>query len=89
MSAKHSKYENYDKESKGKLWKVVKPLLIALAIVFGLCVLSLALEDSGVFPGSILNKISVSSFLKNNTEEEKSGIAVMMRMQVFIFISAP
>lgn len=64
MSAKRSKYENYDKEGKGKLWKVMKPLLIALAIVFGVCVLSLALEDSGVFPGPVLNKLSVSSFLK-------------------------
>lgn len=31
MAAKRSKYDSYDDESKGRLQKVFKPLLIALA----------------------------------------------------------
>ena len=59
MAAKRSKYDSYDDESKGKLQKVFKPLLIALAIVIGICLLCLAFEAAGLFPGSLLNRCAV------------------------------
>ena len=65
MAAKRSKYDSYDDESKGKLQKVFKPLLIALAFVIGICLLCLAFEAAGVFPGSLLNRFAVSSFLSD------------------------
>ncbi|MFR1518165.1 MAG: hypothetical protein ACLSVG_05230 [Clostridia bacterium] len=64
MAAKRSKYDNYDNENKGKLWKVFKPLLIALAIVFGICLVSLALSDFGLFPGNLLNRFSAASYIE-------------------------
>lgn len=63
MAAKRRTYEDYDKD-KGRMWKVVKPLLIALAVVAGIALISLALSDAGFFPGNILNRFTVSSFLK-------------------------
>lgn len=60
------KFENYDKKREGKMQKVKKPLLIALAIVLGIILISLALTDAGFFPGNILNRFAVSSFLKDN-----------------------
>ena len=65
MAAKRSKYDSYDDESKGRLQKVFKPLLIALAIVIGICLLCLAFEAAGLFPGSLLNRFAVSSFLSD------------------------
>ncbi len=64
MAAKRSKYEDYDNENKGKMWKVLKPLLIALAIALGICLLSLALADAGFFPGSLLNRFTAASFME-------------------------
>ena len=63
MAAKRNKYDDYENENKGKMWKVFKPLLIALAIALGVCLLSLALADAGFFPGNLLNRFVVSSFL--------------------------
>lgn len=68
MAAKRNKYDDYENENKGKMWKVFKPLLIALAIALGVCLLSLALADAGFFPGNLLNRFVVSSFL-----DEKYG----------------
>ena len=68
MAAKRNKYDDNENENKGKMWKVFKPLLIALAIALGVCLLSLALADAGFFPGNLLNRFVVSSFL-----DEKYG----------------
>lgn len=70
MAAKRNKYDDYENENKGKMWKVFKPLLIALAIAFGVCLLSLALADAGFFPGNLLNRFVVSSFLDKNYSGE-------------------
>lgn len=71
MAAKRSKYEDYDKEDKGKLRKILKRLLVALAIVIGVCILLLALEDVGLFPGNILNRVPVSSYINEKYGDAK------------------
>lgn len=58
-------YINYDEDDKGNK-KIKKYLLIALAIIVSIIVVSLALTDIGLFPGNILNRFAVSSFLNNN-----------------------
>lgn len=63
---RRSKYENYDKESKGRLQKVIHPLLAALAVLLGLALLSFALTGAGVFPGNIITRFVVSSYLDEN-----------------------
>ena len=58
-------YENYDKETKGIWQKVKTPLLAALAVILFIIVLSLGLTDAGFFPGNIIHRFTVSSFLED------------------------
>lgn len=57
-------FENYDKKCEGKLQKLKKPLLIALAVILGLIIISGALSSAGLFPGNILNRFAVSSYIE-------------------------
>ncbi len=63
---KKTSYKNYDEEDKGNKQKIKKILLIALAIIVGIIVISLALTDLGYFPGNIINRIALSSYLDDN-----------------------
>lgn len=66
MAAKHSKrskYEDYDNERKDKRQKIIKKTLLAFAIVIGVLAAILILEHFGGFPGSILNRFPLSSYL--------------------------
>ena len=56
-------YKDYDKKNKGIWQKVKKPLLIALAIILFIIILSLGLTDAGFFPGNVIHRFAVSSFL--------------------------
>lgn len=58
-------YKDYDKENKGIWQKVKKPLLIALAIILFIVILSLGLTDAGFFPGNVIHRFAVSSFLED------------------------
>lgn len=66
---KKRSYKNYDDEDKGSKQKIKKVLLIALAIIVGTIVISLALTDMGYFPGNLLNRFAISSYLKDNYSE--------------------
>lgn len=58
-------YKNYDKETKG-IWQKIKiPLLAALAVILFIIILSLGLTDAGFFPGNIIHRFTVSSFLED------------------------
>lgn len=81
MAAKRSKYEDYDNENKGKMWKVLKPLLIALAIALGICLLSLALADAGFFPGSLLNRFTAASFMEKRTAVKSYRTTAMTKLR--------
>lgn len=64
MAVFKKSYKNYDKETKG-IWQKIKfPLLIALAIILFVIVISLGLTDAGLFPGNIIHRFTVSSFLE-------------------------
>lgn len=66
MSFRRTKYENYDKESKDRLQKVIHHLLAVLAVLLGLFLLSFALTGAGLFPGNIIHRFVVSSYLGEN-----------------------
>ena len=58
-------YKNYDKETKG-IWQKIKiPLLTALAVILFIIVLSLGLTDAGLFPGNIIHRFTVNSYLED------------------------
>ena len=63
---KKTSYKNYDEEDKGNKQKVKKILLIALAIIVGIIVISLALTNLGYFPGNVINRIVLNSYLDDN-----------------------
>lgn len=58
-------YKDYDKETKG-IWQKIKiPLLAALAVILFLVILSLGLTDAGLFPGNIIHRFTVDSYLED------------------------
>ena len=65
MAILKKSYNDYDKETKGIWQKIKLPLLIALAIILFIIVLSLGLTDAGFFPGNVIHRFAVSSFLED------------------------
>lgn len=65
MAVFKNSYKDYDKETKG-IWQKIKiPLLAALAVILFIVILSLGLTDAGLFPGNIIHRFTVNSYLKD------------------------
>ena len=58
-------YKDYDKETKGIRQKIKIPLLAALAVILFVIILSLGLTDAGLFPGNIVHRFTVDSYLED------------------------
>ncbi len=60
------KFEDYDSERKGSFGRVLRALPVALAVLLGVVLLSFVLTGAGLFPGNVINRFVVSSYLKDN-----------------------